>query len=99
MRYSDPARPDVIIWPVPAEEVVGADQIVVTRTPGRVEITKAPKNAKIDLALVAAAGCGHEIAVSGDRITLAEQVVYRVVGWDPEGALVVERVEDRRRRG
>lgn len=97
MRYSDPSRPDVVVWPVPTVMDAVADQIVVTRTPGRIEITKAPRKAKISLEVLAA-GCGHEVAVHGDLITLAEQVVYRVVGWDPLGSLAVELYEDRRRR-
>lgn len=97
MRYSDPARPDVVVWPVPKAVDLVADQIVFTRTPGRTEITKAPHKAKITLESLAT-GCGHEVTAQGDLITLAEQVVYRVVGWDPLGALAVELYEDRRRR-
>lgn len=93
MRRGDPAWPDVVVQS--ADTAPG--QIVITRTPGQVEISKAPRRARISLESLAA-GCPHEICVREDLITLAEQVVYRVVGLDPLGSLVVELHEDRRHR-
>lgn len=80
----------------PARETPG--EIVITRTPGRVQVVKAPALARISLRTLSVA-CEHEVRVEADRITLADQVTYRVTGWEPDpGNLLVRLVEDRRDR-
>lgn len=63
---------------------------------GRVEIVQAPPVARITLGFLASAD-PVVVRVSGNTVTLAGQVVYRVTGWDNYGScLLAERVEDRR---
>lgn len=61
---------------------------------GRVEILQAPPKTRITLEFIAAAD-PVVVRVTGNLITLAGQVVYRVVGWD-QHALLAELAEDRR---
>ncbi|REE62132.1 hypothetical protein BX257_4745 [Streptomyces sp. 3212.3] len=70
--------------------------IVMTRVPGGIRVLTAPDRASITLQLLAEA-CSHELRVHGDLITIADQVVYRVIGWQPDSAaLTVALFEDRR---
>ncbi len=63
---------------------------------GRVEVLLAPAVARVSLDLLACADRAV-LQVSGNRITVAGQVVYRVTGWDRHGGcLKAELVEDRR---
>ena len=58
---------------------------------GRVVVEQAPPTATMSLDLLAQAD-HFLVRVSGNRITLAGQVTYRVVGWDGlQSALVLER--------
>jgi hypothetical protein len=68
--------------------------IQMTRFPGGVRIDRADPEAAISLDLIAGS-CSHLMTVHGDMITIAEQVVYRVVGY-ADRALQVVLVEDRR---
>jgi hypothetical protein len=74
----------------------------VRHADGRVEITQAPPRARMALSLLASAD-PVVVRATGDTITLAGQVVYRVSGWDTLGrCLLLDLVEDRReeaRRG
>jgi hypothetical protein len=98
MRYSDPSRPDAIVWPSADVPAPAFGEIVITRTPGRVEVVQAPQRARISLAVLTA-GCQHEIRVQVNKIMLAEQVVYAVSGYDQDTAcLEVVLVEDRRQK-
>ena len=70
--------------------------VVMTHDDGRVEIVQAPPIARIALELLCAAD-PVVLRVTGRLITLAGQVVYRVIGWDDHGqALIAELAEDRR---
>lgn len=63
---------------------------------GRIEIRSAPPTVRFSLDFFAAADPAV-VRVGGNRIALADQVVYRVTGWDGNGqALLAELVEDRR---
>jgi hypothetical protein len=59
---------------------------------GRVVITEAPPTARISLDLLATYADRFLVRVSGNRVDLAGQITYRVVGWDQHGsALLLER--------
>lgn len=59
---------------------------------GRVEVLQAPPATAVTLAFLTAADPHLVRVVSGDRIRFADQVEYRVTGWDPlQHALVAER--------
>lgn len=75
----------------------GTGQIVCTSFPGGVRVDQADETAAITLELLARS-CEHYLRVHGDLITIAEQVVYRVVGFADRELLVVL-VEDRRGTG
>jgi len=71
------------------------EPIVLLTRPG-IEVVKAPREALITLDVLRAADprCLH---VAGDLITIAGQVVYRVVGWQPTPpALLCWLAEDNR---
>ena len=69
---------------------------LVRHEDGRLEVVAAPPVTRISLELMADAD-PFTFRVSGDLITLAGRVVYRVTGWDSlERALVAELVDDRR---
>lgn len=69
---------------------------LVRHEDGRLEVATAPPVALISLELAASAD-PFTFRVSGDLITLAGRVAYRVTGWDPlQRALVAELVKDRR---
>ena len=37
------------------------------------------------------------IVINGDHVIITDQVIYRIIGWDPAvAALIMELVEDRR---
>jgi hypothetical protein len=74
-------------------------EITVQRVPGGIRVLEAPRLACISLELLAEA-CGHTMQVRGDRITLADQVVYQVTAWQtsPPG-LTVALIEDLRPKG
>lgn len=70
--------------------------IVCTDIPGGVRVDRADETSAISLVLLAES-CPHFMRVAGDLITIADQVVYRVTGYDFENkALLVRLVEDRR---
>lgn len=71
-------------------------ELTLQRVPGGIRILEAPRLACISLEVLAEA-CGHELQVNGDRITIADQVVYQVTAWQayPPG-LTVALIEDRR---
>ena len=72
-------------------EVLEGEVILRRHAHGRVEVLQAPPAASISLALLAEAD-RFLIRVNGNRISLAGQVAYRVVGWDPQqSALLLER--------
>lgn len=78
--------------------VVDGEVVCRRHDDGRVEIVQAPPCARITLGLLAAADPAV-VQASGNAVTFAGQVVYRVVGWDPVGsALLAELYEDRRGR-
>lgn len=63
---------------------------------GRVEIVDAPPTTRVSLDFLTTAD-PVVVRVSGNLISLAGQVTYRVVGWDAySSALLVELAEDRR---
>lgn len=74
-------------------------QLVVRReATGAVVIEQAPARALISLELLAAADPAV-FKVSGRRITLGGQVVYRVAGWDEiQSCLIADLDEDLRGR-
>lgn len=74
-------------------------EITIERVPGGIRVLEAPRLACISLELLAAA-CGHTMRVNGDRITIADQVVYQVTAWQasPPG-LTVALIDDRRPKG
>ncbi|WP_405994970.1 hypothetical protein [Streptomyces sp. NBC_00986] len=75
-----------------------SDELTLRRVPGGIEILEAPHSACISLEVLHEA-CGHEMQVHGDKITLADQVVYQVTAWQasPPG-LRCFLIEDRRPR-
>jgi hypothetical protein len=75
-----------------------SEELTLRRVSGGIEILSAPRSACISLEVLHAA-CGHEVQVKGDRITIAEQVVYQVTAWQafPPG-LRCALIEDRRPR-
>lgn len=73
-----------------------ADELVVQRVPGGVRVVEAAERIRISLAALAAS-CEHALQVRGDRLTIADQVVYQVTGWEPSAAaLTAVLVEDLR---
>ncbi|MET7458500.1 hypothetical protein ABZT03_43170 [Streptomyces sp. NPDC005574] len=78
----------------------GLGEIQVSRQLGRgLIVDKAPRRARMNLSLLANHGYGLTMQ-SNDLINLADQVLYQVVGYDPEhAALVLELVEDWRQAG
>lgn len=74
--------------------MTGRGEIVCTSFPGGIRIDQAPETAAITLELLARS-CEHSLTVHGDLVTVAEQVVYRVVGF-AGCELLVNLVEDRR---
>ena len=66
------------------------------KVPGGIRVLHAPRLTCISLEVLATA-CSHELQVSGDQITIGDQVVYQVTAWQasPPG-LTVTLVEDRR---
>ncbi|MEU5111704.1 hypothetical protein AB0G64_09410 [Streptomyces longwoodensis] len=72
---------------------MGGD-LTLQRVPGGIRVLHAPERASIGLRGLTEA-CSHELRVEGDLVTIADQVVYRVTGWQA-GALVLVLVEDRR---
>ncbi|WP_435252040.1 hypothetical protein [Streptomyces tendae] len=75
-----------------------SDAITVRTVPGGIEILDAPRSVCISLQVLAEA-CSHTMRVDGDRIVVADQVVYQVTAWQawPPG-LRCALVEDRRPR-
>lgn len=71
-------------------------ELTIQRVPGGIRVLRAPRLTCIALEVFAEA-CGHEMQVHGDRITIADQVVYQVTAWQasPPG-LTVALLEDRR---
>lgn len=70
--------------------------LALQRVPGGIRVLNAPRLASISLEALADA-CGHELQVHGDRITIADQVVYQVTAWQASPpALTVALLEDRR---
>lgn len=71
-------------------------ELTIQRVPGGIRVLHAPRLTCISLELLAEA-CGHEMQVHGDRITIADQLVYQVTAWQasPPG-LTVALLEDRR---
>ncbi|MFE2046641.1 hypothetical protein ACFXAZ_38170 [Streptomyces sp. NPDC059477] len=74
-------------------------ELSLEKVPGGVRVVRAPRLTCIALQVVAE-GCGHAIRVDGDRIVIADQVVYQVTAWQasPPG-LTVALVEDLRPEG
>jgi hypothetical protein len=73
----------------------GLGNIQVTRQLGRgLIVDEAPRRALMNLGLLA--NYGYGLTMQGnDLISVADQVLYQVVGYDPETAsLVLELVED-----
>lgn len=83
------------------DALVSRGEIAMTKIPGGFRVDKADERAEISLAVLARA-CEHELTVhpspGGDLITIADQVVYRVVGY-ANSALQVELVGDHREAG
>ncbi|MEW2570490.1 hypothetical protein [Streptomyces sp. NPDC047070] len=71
-------------------------ELTLQKVPGGVRVLHAPRLTCIPLEVLAEA-CGHAMRVNGDRITIADQVVYQVTAWQasPPG-LTVALLEDRR---
>jgi hypothetical protein len=75
----------------PNREVLEGDVILKRHKDGRVEILQAPPTARMALAVLQQSD-PHVVYVSGNRIRLAGQVTYRIVGWDDHAsALLLER--------
>lgn len=73
--------------------VVEGDVRFVRHPDGRVEVTQAPKIARVSLAELA----DPVVTATGNRITFAGAVVYRVRGWEQGShSLLCDLVEDRR---
>lgn len=73
----------------------GLGDIQLTRQLGHgLRVDTAPARARMDFAQLASEKCGATV-VGDDLINIADQVLYQVVGYDPESAaLVLELVED-----
>ena len=73
----------------------GFGDVQISRHLGRgLVVDTAPARTRMALAVLADAGWGATIQGS-DQINIADQVLYQVVGYDPEtAALVLELVED-----
>lgn len=73
--------------------------LTLQSVPGGVRVLHAPRLTCIALEVLVDA-CGHALRVNGDRITIADQVVYQVTAWQasPPG-LTVALVEDLRPEG
>ena len=73
-------------------ELLEGEILLRRESNGRVEITQAPPTARISLELLAQYADRFLVRVSGNRVSLAGQVSYRVVGWDQvQSALLLER--------
>jgi hypothetical protein len=73
-------------------EVLEGDVVLHRDDDGRVRIAQAPPTARMSLELLVQHADRHVVRLSGNRITLAGQVTYRVVGWDElQSALLLER--------
>ncbi|MGH3834184.1 MAG: hypothetical protein ACRDSF_00550 [Pseudonocardiaceae bacterium] len=74
-------------------EILEGDLVVDWRGP---VVTRAPRTTRISLALIQQSD-PRSLVVTGNTIAIADQVVYRVTGWDAHGsALLCELSEDRR---
>lgn len=73
----------------------GIGEIQLTRELGRgLIVAHAPARARMNLALLNMPSYGAGVVNAG-QINIADQVLYQVVGYDPESAsLVLELVED-----
>lgn len=71
-------------------------ELTTEKVPGGIRVLNAPRLTCISLEVLAEA-CGHAMRVHGDRIVIADQVVYQVTAWQasPPG-LTVALLEDRR---
>lgn len=71
-------------------------ELTLQKVPGGIRVVHAPRLTCITLEVIAEA-CGHAMQVHGDRITIADQVVYQVTAWQasPPG-VTVALIEDRR---
>lgn len=74
-------------------------ELTLQQVPGGIRVLNAPRLACISLEVLGDA-CGHALRVAGDRITVADQVVYQVTAWQasPPG-LTVALIEDLRPEG
>lgn len=73
-------------------ELLEGEVILRREDNGRVVIEQAPPTARISLELLAQYADRFLVRVSGNRISMAGQVAYRVVGWDAHAsALLLER--------
>lgn len=71
--------------------IIEGDVVLHRESNGRVVITEAPPTTRISLEVLANSD-PVVFRVSGRLIRLADQVTYRVVGWDDHGqALIAER--------
>jgi hypothetical protein len=76
----------------PNREVLEGDVILKRHEDGRVEILQASPTARMSLEMLAQHADRHVVRLSGNRIVLAGQVTYRIVGWDDHAsALLLER--------
>ncbi|MGW1616349.1 hypothetical protein ACWCQZ_44275 [Streptomyces sp. NPDC002285] len=73
----------------------GLGEIQLTRQLGRgLIVDTAPPRARIALTVLASRGWGASLS-GDDHINVADQVLYQVVGYDPESAsLLLKLVED-----
>lgn len=85
----------IAVWADHAAVCPGPGEIQVTRQLGHgLIVTAAPPRARMGLALLANRSHGLTM-VNADQINIADQVLYQVVGYDPEqAALLLELVED-----
>ncbi|WP_329338581.1 hypothetical protein OG866_27075 [Streptomyces sp. NBC_00663] len=74
-------------------------ELTLQKVPGGIKVMHAPRLTCISLEALADA-CSHALRVNGDRITVADQVVYQVTAWQasPPG-LTVALIEDLRPEG
>lgn len=72
-------------------EVLEGEVVLHREDNGRVVVQQAPPTARMSLEVLQQSD-RHVVRVSGNRIAVAGQVVYRVVGWDAHAsALLLER--------
>jgi hypothetical protein len=85
-----PLHPDAI-----RASLLEGEVVMHREADGRVVIEQAPPTARMSLELLVQHAARHVVRLSGNRIRIAGQVVYRVVGWDAHGsALLLEREAD-----